>query len=206
MTRYTNRSMVARWAALSALKKKFSKPPTHAIPSPEELVCMFFKWAAPLENSNSYAILPFINGVTQPLTRILRRHEIQVINKPLKTLQQEFPSPKFRPSTEHQPNLVYKIPCANCGWCYIGETGRCFETRKKEHIRNVKTCANGSNIVKHAWSFDHRIDFQLTILASLTKALFGLEKLWKLGTPLLLSMLTITPSRFQTSIVFFFKK
>ena len=89
------------------LKKKFSKPPTHAIPSPEELVCMFFKWAAPLENSNSYAVLPFINGVTQPLTRILRRHEIQVINKPLKTLQQEFPSPKFRPSTEHQPNVVY---------------------------------------------------------------------------------------------------
>ena len=35
----------------------------------------------------------------------------------------------------------------------------CFETRKKEHIRNVKTCANGSNIAKHAWSFDHRIDF-----------------------------------------------
>jgi len=53
------------------LKKKFSKSPTHAIPSPEELVCMFFKWAAPLENSNSYAVLPFINGVTQPLIRIL---------------------------------------------------------------------------------------------------------------------------------------
>ena len=52
-----------------------------------------------------------------------------------------------------------KIPCADCGWCYIGETGRCFETRKEEHIRNVKTCANGSNIAKHAWSFDHRIDF-----------------------------------------------
>ena len=118
-----------------------------------------FKWAAPLENSNSYAVLPFINGVTQPQTRILRRHESQVINKPLETLQQEFPSPKFRPSTEHQQNVVYKIPCADCGWCYIGETGRCFETRKKEHIRNVKTCANGSNIAKHAWSFDHRIDF-----------------------------------------------
>ena len=73
--------------------------------------------------------------------------------------KKEFPSPKFRPSTEHQPNVVYKIPCANCGWCYIGETARCFETRKKEHIRNVKTCANGSNIAKHAWSFDHRIDF-----------------------------------------------
>ena len=42
---------------------------------------------------------------------------------------------------------------------YVDETGRCFETRKKEHIRAVKTCANGSNIAKHAWSFGHRIDF-----------------------------------------------
>jgi len=109
---------------------------------------MFFKWAAPQENRNSLAVLPFINGVTQPLTRILRKHNIQVVNKPFKNLQQEFPSSKFRPSIEHQPNVIYKIPYADCDWCYmyIGETGRCFETRKKEHIRNVKTCANGSNI------------------------------------------------------------
>ncbi len=48
---------------------------------------------------------------------------------------------------------------------YIGYHGidpdNCFfETCKKEHIRNVKTCANGSNIAKHAWLFDHRIDFE----------------------------------------------
>ena len=141
------------------LKRKFSKPTTHAIPTPEELVRVFFKWAAPQENPNSLTAFPFNNGVTQPLSQILRRHDIQVVNKPLKTLQQEFPSPKFRPSIEHQPNVVYKIPCANCEWCYIGETGRCFETRKKEDVRNVKTCANESNIAKHAWSFDHRIDF-----------------------------------------------
>ena len=94
-----------------------------------------------------------------PLTRILRRHDIQVVNKPLKTLQQEFPSPKFRPPIEHQPNVVYRIPCTDCEWCYIGETGRCFETRKKKHVGNVKTCAKEWNIAKHAWSFDHHIDF-----------------------------------------------
>ena len=75
-------------------------------------------------------------------------------------LQQEFPSLKFRPSIEHEPSVVYKIPCADCEWCYVGETGRCFETRKKKHVRPVvKTCANRSNIAKHEWSFDHRIDF-----------------------------------------------
>ena len=55
--------------------------------------------------------------------------------------------------------MVYKIPCADCDWCYIGETDGCFETRKREHISDVKTCAIGSNIAKHAWSFDRRIDF-----------------------------------------------
>ena len=74
-------------------------------------------------------------------------------------MQQEFSSPKFRPSIQHQPNVIYKIPCAECGRCYDHETSQCFETHKKEHIRNVKTCANGSNIAKHAWSFEHRIDF-----------------------------------------------
>ena len=106
-------------------------------------------------------LLSFLSSMvlTQPLPRILRRHDIRVVNKPLKRLQQEFLCPKFRSPIEHQPNVVYKIPCADCDWCYIGETGRCFETRKKEHVRNVKTCANGSNIAKHVWSFGHRIDF-----------------------------------------------
>ena len=68
------------YAIFNILKHKISKPPTHAISTPEELVCMFFKWAAPWENLNSLAVLPFINGVTQSLTRILRGHNIWVVN------------------------------------------------------------------------------------------------------------------------------
>ena len=59
---------------------------------------MFFKWAASQENPNSFAVHPFISGVTQPPKRILRIQDIQVVNKPFKTLQQEFLSPKLRPS------------------------------------------------------------------------------------------------------------
>ena len=45
-------------------------------------------------------------------------------------------------------------------WSYIGETGRCFETRKNEHIRNVKQNTVGSNIAKHSWTKDHVINFE----------------------------------------------
>ena len=108
-----------------------------------------------------------------------QNHDIQVVSKPFTTLQQELTSPKLRPSIEHQLNVIYKIPYADWDWCYVSETGYCFETRKKKHSRNVKTCANGSNIVKHAWSFDHRIDLIFLDI------LFLLEKLWRLGTLLL---------------------
>jgi len=94
------------------IRKKSSTPPT---PSPEELVGMFFSWADP----------------TEPLSRILKSHDIRVTNKPIKTLQQEFPVPKFRPRIDDQCNVVYKIPCGSCPWSYIGETKRSFSTRRK---------------------------------------------------------------------------
>jgi len=98
---------------------------------------MFCKWATP-SDSSSYAVLHYINGITQPLNRLLQKHDIRVVGKPVKTLQQEFPSPKSRPPIELQPNVVYKISCADCPWRYVGEAGRCFETREKKQKQKTK--------------------------------------------------------------------
>ena len=144
-----------RNAAADIITKKAKPlPPT---PTPEELVGMFFKWAERTSRRN-FAILPFIKGVTESLTRILKAHDIQVTNKPIETLQ-HFPVPKFRPAEDDRCNVIYKIPCASCPWSYIGETNRSFTTKKKEHIRNTKQCIKGLNVAKHAWTFNHPIDF-----------------------------------------------
>lgn len=108
---------------------------------------------------NGIAVLPYILEFTEPLTRILKKHNIKVANRPLRTLQKEFPSPKYRVPSERETNVVYQIPCSDCPWNYIGETGRAFETRKKEHIRNVKKFEASSNIANHAWTHGHRINF-----------------------------------------------
>ena len=47
------------------------------------------------ESRKSFASLPHINGVTEPLIRVLKKHDITVVNKPLITLQQQFLAPKF---------------------------------------------------------------------------------------------------------------
>ena len=115
-------------------KKRVPPPP---VPTPEELVGMFFKWADP-PHTRGFATLPYIKGLTEPLTRLFRHHDILVTSKPVKTLQQEFPAPKFRPEKEDQCNVIYKFPYSTCSWSYIGETGA-FNTRKKRgEEREVK--------------------------------------------------------------------
>ena len=121
---------------------------------------MFFNLVEPSESRKSFASLPYIKGVIKPMTGVLKKHDVSVINKPMTTQQQQFPAPKFRPAPDSQTNVVYKIPCADCSWCYIGETGRAFNTRRKKyHIRNVKTVAKRSRIANHAWSHEHSINF-----------------------------------------------
>ena len=78
--------------------------------------------------------LPYVRGITEPLTRLLRKNGINVVTRPHETLQQEFPSPKFRPPIELQTNVVYKIPCADCPWSYIGEIERCLDEEKGTHL------------------------------------------------------------------------
>ena len=121
------------------LKKKSSS----TTPPPEELVSMFFKWPDPSDTSLGFACLPYISGLTEPLASLLRKNDIRVVSKPAKTLQQEFPSPKFRQPLDLQCNVVYKIPCSDSGCSYVGETGRCLKNRRKEHQQNRKNYMKG---------------------------------------------------------------
>ena len=52
--------------------------------------------------------------------------------------------------------------CVNCPWGYVSKTLEdAFKARKKEHMRNVKSDARGSNITKHVWSSNPFIDFKI---------------------------------------------
>lgn len=53
---------------------------------------------------------------------------------------------------------VYKLNCSNCDKVYIGQTGRTFKTRFKEHLPKTKTNAQKSQFADHLVSFNHNID------------------------------------------------
>ncbi len=78
---------------------------SNSIPCPEDLVRTFFECLEPTEPLSGHAVLPYIKGLTEPLTRVLRKHDIKVCNRPLKSLQHDFPSVKHRPPPEEQTNV-----------------------------------------------------------------------------------------------------
>ena len=74
--------------------------------------------------------------------------------------------------------IVYKIPCANCDKCYIGEAGRKLSTRLSEHKHEVDAMSqrhftrsqdhasqhvmNKSAVTDHCVSNNHIIDWDNT--------------------------------------------
>ena len=57
--------------------------------------------------------------------------------RPHTTLRRLLVHPKDKVELEEQGELVYQIPCKNCGAEYIGETGRLLKTRLEEHRKDV---------------------------------------------------------------------
>ena len=120
------------------------------------------------ERHTGLVILPFIPGITERLKRLLKNHQIKVATKPLRTVGNMLPSLKDKISKFDQRGVVYKIPCLDRTGVYIGETGRSFKTRRKEHQRDAKPdiiaqltneeFKKKSALVKHVCLNGHRID------------------------------------------------
>ena len=92
------------------------------------------------------------------LQRILKTVNIEIRHRSSNKLHSSLHTHKDWKHKNTQPG-VYKIPC-ECGKYYIGETGRIFNTRIKEH----KAChrlgdGDKSAIVKHAQE-QHKINWE----------------------------------------------
>ena len=82
-------------------------------------------------------VLPYIEGTTDKLSRILRKHNIFTAFKPHRTFRNILVHPKDKINKEERCGVVYGIPCRNCEFIYVGETSRQLKTRIAEHKDEV---------------------------------------------------------------------
>ena len=89
------------------------------------------------EPATGFAVIPYIQGVTEPIKRIFNSHNVKVAQKPFQTLGHIFAKPKDPVTKEQRTDSIYSIPCNDFDHEYIGQTKRQFGTRLKEHQKAV---------------------------------------------------------------------
>jgi len=126
-------------------------------------------------------VLPYVKKVSETVARIMRKHNVSVAMRPIRTLRRLLVHPKDKQDKEQTIDCVYKIPCGNCDKTYVGETGRKLGVRIKEHRTEVEAKSakaftrsqlksnlaerNKSALTDHAVQKNHVIDWsEATVL------------------------------------------
>ena len=92
--------------------------------------------------------LPYVQGVSQALKRVLKPVHIRTVMRPYQTLI--LVHPKDTVLDLERSNIVYCIPCADCSATCVGETKRKLGKRMHKHKRAVqKVDVEVSAIAEH---------------------------------------------------------
>ena len=76
--------------------------------------------------------------MSEGLANICKQNRVRTVFKHSNTLRQQLMHVKSRHKNGDK-GIIYQTPCLDCDRTYIGETGRPFSVRMKEHQRAVMT-------------------------------------------------------------------
>ena len=86
--------------------------------------------------SRGMVVIPYVEGVAEKIKRAALKYNVATAVCPTNTLKNILVHPKDKKDTTEISDAVYNIPCKSCDKSYIGETGRLFGTRLKEHQKD----------------------------------------------------------------------
>jgi hypothetical protein len=81
--------------------------------------------------------LTYFGKETQQIAKIFKDTDIKIAFRTKNTLKKHL-QPKQIGRNKYDNSGVYKLKCMDCSLQYIGQTGRSFKTRYKEHIRAIQ--------------------------------------------------------------------
>ena len=89
-------------------------------------------------NKKPYIVVPYMKGLSESCKNICRRHGIETHFKGANTIRQFLVHPKDKDNILKKSGVIYRNNCGrvDCEDKYIGESGRTFAERFREHQRS----------------------------------------------------------------------
>jgi hypothetical protein len=120
----------------------------------------------PAETTKKWAVFTYIGKETRIISRLFRNTNIHIAYKTKNTIQKNLQTNNID-HDKYSQSGVYEIKCNSCPLKYVGQTGRNFRTRFKEHIHAIRTNNLTSRYAQHILETGHaygKIEDTLDIL------------------------------------------
>jgi len=104
----------------------------------------------------NFITLPFLPGVTESISRSLKKMNFKLSYRNLNSLRSYIKGHKDNYDRYTTSNAIYKINCSTCDASYVGQTGRQLRTRINEHQRDFyKNYERQSVVSRHRSDSGH---------------------------------------------------
>ncbi|KAI5632973.1 GIY-YIG catalytic domain-containing protein [Phthorimaea operculella] len=108
-------------------------------------------------DSKRWVKIPFLGHISQKFKRLLDNDVRKTAFYNTKNLNSIINNSKDKIPIEHQSG-IYSLTCGTCNSIYVGQTGRKFKTRIKEHTSSWKKNTNTSTFAEHLNEHDHTFE------------------------------------------------
>ena len=107
--------------------------------------------------SKCHIVVPHIEGMGESIKKICKRHGVDIHFKGGRTLKNILVLPKDEDRITNKNCVIYSYSCGSidCGEEYIGESGRSFGERYKEHLKAPSPIFQHQSISGHEVSMDN---------------------------------------------------
>ncbi|BHF80974.1 hypothetical protein SprV_0702410300 [Sparganum proliferum] len=112
------------------------------------------------EQPKVWRALPYIDGVSEAVSRLIRPLGIGIAHRPDSTIRHLVMRPKAPLPRGETKNVIYRVQCNSCEANYFGETGKQLQTRVNEHMRAVRRMDPLSLVAEHCADSGHTFAFQ----------------------------------------------
>ena len=108
-------------------------------------------------NKMPYIVVPYMKGLSESCKNICRRHGIEMQFKGANTIRKLLVHPKDKDDILKKSGVIYRYKCGrvDCEDEYIGESGRTFAERFREHLRSPSPIYDHFKTTGHEVSLDN---------------------------------------------------
>ena len=108
-------------------------------------------------NSNPYIVVSYIQGMSESCKNICRKPEVEMYFKGGHTIKGLLVHPKDKDNILQKSGVIYRFRCGrvDCDEEYIGESGRTFVERFRQHMKVTSPIHDHHNITGHELSLDN---------------------------------------------------